>query len=208
MPRKRAGITKGKRWQDFASMSPDEFAKLPVADKAAIVDKLAGTVNKRYKRFLADDNLTPAVRELMEGGGKISSAKKTKSGDVDTFSLNVEFNRAQRFLNRLTSSAAGFRQWRDHIMEGLAKNGIKFSKSQFKEFWRLYDEIAERDRRLEERKVRYLIMKFIVELMTDRKTKLTPEEIIKAGKARLEELYKAEIDREKAEEAELMALTP
>lgn len=192
MPRKQVGFVKGKTWQELAEMDTTAFNTLSVSERKAVIDKVAHTVNLRLKRFLAKDEVTPAVRELADSGGRITARGKTEK------ELTTEFARAKRFLNRKTSSRSGWSDTQNKIMDSLREQGINLkTKKQFRDFWRLYNELSENDPIFEDRKTRYATMEILRREITKRgKKRLSNEEILQLARNRLDELYRAQKDAE------------
>ncbi len=189
MPRKRVGFVNGKSWQDFAEMDTTAFNALSVDERKAVIDKMAHTVNLRLKRFLSRDEEPPAVRELVDSGGRISAYQKTEK------QLTTEFARAKRFLNRETSSRKGVARWENNVMKSLREQGINLrTKKQFKEFWSIYNQISKNDPMFEDRKARYDIMEEIAREVRRTKKKLSPDEILQIAKRRLDTLYREQRD--------------
>lgn len=194
MPRKAVKELRGKTWQDFAEMSTQDFNALSVPVRQAIVDKLGHVANTRYNRFLRSDTITPAVRELQQSGGRITAADKTEKG------LATEFARAKRFITRKTSTRSGWSETKHNIIKSLADNGIKIkSMKQFDEFWKLYNELAEEDSALEDKKTRYRVMKELADAVRRKPKKGETEDerterILTAMRNRLSDIYKERID--------------
>ena len=188
MPRKAVGAVRGTKWESYAEMSTEAFNALSMPERQAIVDKLAHVANGRYNRFLKADEITPAVRELTESGGTISSGGKGEKA------LTTEFSRAKRFLNRKTSSRSGWSETKKSIMESLREQGVNIrTMKQFREFWKIYNEISDNDPAFEDKKTRYNIMEVIAQQVRKRK-KLSEDEILAIAKNRLHDLYKAQQD--------------
>lgn len=198
MPRKQVGFVKGKTWQELAEMDTTAFNTLSVDERKAVIDKVAHTVNLRLKRFLDKDEVTPAVRELVDSGGRVTARDKTEK------ELTTEFARAKRFLNRKTSSRSGWGDTQNKIMDSLREQGINLkTKKQFRDFWKLYNELSENDPMFEDRKTRYAVMEILKREVTKRgKKRLTNEEILQLAKNRLDELYKAQKDAEAQADAQ------
>lgn len=197
MPRKAVKELSGKTWKDFTEMSTDTFNALSVDVRKAIIDKLAHTVNARVKRFEKSDEDTPALRELYDSGGKVTAHEKDEKG------LATEFARAKRFLGRKTSSAAGWAETKRDIRASLKEQGINIrTNKQFREFWKIYNEISDNDPAFEDRKTRYAIMDVIAREVRRTKRKLTEAEILQLAKNRLHELYKAQKDAEAEADAQ------
>lgn len=196
MPRKARGAVAGKNWQYYAEMDTDTFNTLSVDERKAIIDKMAHTVNARVNRFIKVDEITPAVRELIDSGDRITARGKDEKG------LATEFSRAKRFLNRKTSSRSGWSETKNHIKESLKEQGIVIrTNKQFREFWKIYNELSENDPIFEDRKTRYHIMEVIAREVRKRK-KLTQDEILQIAKDRLHELYRAQKDAEREADAQ------
>lgn len=196
MPRKARGSVAGKSWQFYAEMDTDSFNTLSVDERKAIIDKLGHTVNSRLNRFIKSDEITPAVRELIDSGGRVTARDRDEKG------LASEFARAKRFLNRKTSSRSGWSETKSKIRDSLKEQGINLrTNKQFKEFWRIYNDLSENDPIFEDKKTRYHVMELIAREVRKRK-KLTQEEILALAKRRLDELYRAQKDAEAEADAQ------
>lgn len=198
MPRKARSAVSGKSWRDFAEMDTTAFNALSVDERKAVIDKLAHTVNSRLNRFVKADDITPAVRELIDSGDRITAHGKDEKG------LATEFSRAKRFLSRKTSTRSGWAETQNHIMESLKEQGINLkTKKQFREFWKIYNEVRGKDPKFEDRKTRYAVMDTIKrEIKKTGKKRLSEEEIIQVAKNRLDELYRAQKDAEAEADAQ------
>lgn len=187
MPRKAVASVKGKTWQEFAEMSTQDFNTLSVAERQAIIDKVGHAANTRYQRFIKSDEITPAVREMIDSGGRITAHGKTEG------QLATEFARAKRFLTRKTSTRSGWSDTKKQIIKSLKENGVNIkTMKQFKKFWKVYNELSENDSRLEDKKARYKVMEEIANNI--RKGNMDFDAMIDAALARLDEIYRAGID--------------
>lgn len=120
--------------EDILNLSPQQIARLNEKEIRAATTILGSAANKRLKRALTKDTLSPAIRGMQRSGGKISV-----SGKMNINQVRAEFYRAKSFMEAKTSTAKGFQK---STAEFASRIGVKnISKEESNAFWDIYSRI-------------------------------------------------------------------
>lgn len=166
---KQPSIVSGMTIVDILSMDETRFNALSASDLRKITGRLVSAGNKRMRTLEKDPNKSPALRQLEESGGKLSTKGKTLN------ELRHEFMRAKTFLESKTSKASEWKKVQKQILESLKKEGINPSKIDMGTFWKVYNRITTTEGKFTERRLRY---KVFSEIDTQIKDGRTVEEIV------------------------------
>ena len=130
---------KGVKADDIANMSISELNSLSKSDLSKAVSRLASVANKRLNLFIKKDIETPATISAEKSGGRFSTKGKNLN------QLRSEFIRAKKFLSLKTSTARGYKKFRNDFFNRVkAKSNIRLNitDDQLSRFWRIYDKTA------------------------------------------------------------------
>lgn len=138
------------RYETVNSMTEQEL-------KEAIT-KMGNTINRRLKGFERRGEVSPAVYNLQESGGKIS----VKGKDVNQ--LRAEYIRARDFLKAKTSTQKGYYNTLDRIKYGLHKEGIDLTRRQVMDVMKTYTKVKNESPKGRLSDIRYNVIDYIREL--------------------------------------------
>lgn len=177
------------KWQQLLNMDENQFNRLSEQEMRLAVRALSIETGKRVRELesIEDDFISPALTRIRRSGGKISSSGKNLN------QLRREFTRAAAFLKDQTSTVQSFKHFRSDLEYELQKNGVPLTESQYKRFWKAYNELTEQHKDIENiRSFKYEVMRDIIEQVDNG---ANPDEIVENfekevdGKTRLQELY-------------------
>lgn len=137
---RRRDFLKGKSFEYFLNLTPDEFAKMQQKGNEwmlrASVTSMASAVNKRLKSFEKRGIITPATTYIHEKfGPKISVRDMAKGQLVSTFFELKGFGEAE------TSTIAGWNRVKQKVTEKMADEGIEITDVDYDDYWSAFDDI-------------------------------------------------------------------
>lgn len=149
-------IVTGKSVEDILNM---DVSKLTESELRKITGRLVSAGNKRARRMMAKDVMSPALNILQDTGGMLSTRGKSIN------QLRAEFKRAKNFLQSETSSLAGYKKVKKETMAQLKKEGIKISDKEWDVFWRAYEELKKQDPSIAVKGLKYEVLQEISKIM-------------------------------------------
>lgn len=166
---------------DFLSMNDSQLRKA--------VGVLRDTAHKRYKRIKEGIGDTQATQSLERSGGEISVK------GLSFNELRKEFIRAKNFLQMKTSTVSNYRKIEVKTLKELKKRGVSMTREQYKNFWKIYEDVKERDPMVADRQYKYKILDYISSNMED----MTSDDLINNALDRLRESYEMSQSHEDTE---------
>lgn len=139
---KRSEFLKGKSFDYFLNLTPDEFAKMQIKGNEwklrASVTSMASTVNKRLKAFAIKGIITPATEYIHKKfGPKISVSDMTQGQLVSTYFELKGFGEAE------TSTIKGWNNVKERVQRRLEDEGITISDLDYDDLWTAFDKVIE-----------------------------------------------------------------
>lgn len=183
---KQPSLVSGMSVQDILNMDIETFNKLNKSDLRKVVGRLVSAGNKRLRSFERAGESSPATRHVVKSGGAFS----TKGKDVNA--LRAEFARAKNFMQSKTGTRKGWKQVKKEVTEGLKKQGVKMSESQFNEVWKAYEELKELSPEVATRGLKYSVLKDVANMVTD--TNNSADEIAAAMHENLSRIYEEQAE--------------
>lgn len=178
---KKPSFTSGKSITDLMSMDLDDFLKLDTKQLKEVTSRLASAGNKRI-RNLEKGNNSPALRSVHKSGGNFSVKGK------DLNSLRSEYVRAKLFLEAETSTVKGWNKVKQRSIDEMEKvSGVKITKEQFDDYWKMYEKLKEANRSVGERQFKYTTLDKLADMMNN--TKKTPDVIVETIAKQLNKIY-------------------
>lgn len=147
----------GKSIEELMDMPQEEFETLSKKDLRSVVQRLASAANKRVDRMQKKGISSPALRQLLENGGRVSTKGK------DLAALRAEFTRAKNFLQSQTSTISGYNEFVQNNIDALKEYDVDIDKKNFEDFWRVFDRIKEMDPSIENSAFKYNIMQALAD---------------------------------------------
>lgn len=147
----------GKSIEELMNIPQEEWETLSKKDMRSVVQRLASAANKRVDRMQKKGISSPALRQLLENGGRVSTKGK------DLAALRAEFTRAKNFLQSQTSTISGYNEFVQNNIDALKEYDIDIDKKNFEDFWRVFDRIKEMDPSVENSALKYNIMQAIAD---------------------------------------------
>ena len=147
----------GKSIEELMNIPQDEWEGLSKKDMRSVVQRLASAANKRVDRMQKNGISSPALRQLLENGGRVSTKGK------DLAALRAEFARAKNFLQSETSTISGYNKFVQDNIDALKEHDVDIDKKNFEDFWRVFDRIKEMDPSVENSALKYNIMQAIAD---------------------------------------------
>lgn len=182
---KQPSIVSGMMIQDIMNMDIDTFNKLNTSDMRKVVGRLVSAGNKRLRSFERAGESSPATRHVEKSGGVFS----TKGKDLNA--LRAEYTRAKNFLQSKTGTRKGWKQVKNETIAGLKKHGVEMPESLFNDVWKSYEELKELSPEVANRGLKYLILKYIANMMVD--TNKSADEIAAALHEKLSQIYEEQV---------------
>lgn len=178
---KQPSIVSGMSVQDILNMDIDTFNKLNTSDLRKVVGRLVSAGNKRLRSFERSGESSPATRHVAKSGGAFS----TKGKDLNA--LRAEYTRAKNFMQAKTGTRKGWKQVKKETIQGLKKQGVEMSESQFDDVWKAYENLKELSPEVANRGLKYSVLKDVADMVTD--TDKSAEEIATALHDNLSQIY-------------------
>lgn len=178
---KQPSYVSGMSIQDILNMDIETFNKLNKADLQKVVGRLVSAGNKRLRSFERAGESSPATRHVQKSGGKFS----TKGKDLNA--LRAEYTRAKNFMQSKTGTRKGWKQVKKETIQGLKKQGVNMTESQFDDVWRAYEELKELSPEVANRGMKYAVLKDVADMVTD--TDKSADEIAVAMHDNLSHIY-------------------
>lgn len=147
----------GKSIEELMNIPQEEWEGLSKKDMRSVVQRLASAANKRVDRMQKKGISSPALRQLLENGGRVSTKGK------DLAALRAEFTRAKNFLQSQTSTISGYNEFVQNNIDALNEHGVDIDKKNFEDFWRVFDRLKEMDPSVENSALKYKIMQAIAD---------------------------------------------
>lgn len=139
---KRSEFLKGKSFDYFVNLTPDEFAKMQQAGNEwmlrASVTSMASTVNKRLKEFAKRGIDTPATNYIHNKFGP-----KIRVGDMTQGQLVSTYFELKGFGEAETSTIKGWNIVKNKVQERLEDEGITISDVDYDDLWEAFDKVLE-----------------------------------------------------------------
>lgn len=168
-------------YKQYMNMDLTDFLSMDRAELIKGVSVLGKVVNSRYKSLKKTVGSTPATESLISSGGLINAKNKTYN------QLRAEFVRAKNFLEKKSSSISGYKKIINQTINTLSKQGVDISKSQFNDFWNIYEKVKERDPMVADRQYRYKILENITTNMEN----MSPDEVVNNALNEMTRLYES-----------------
>lgn len=175
--------------KQYLNMGLSDFLSMNQRQLKRAVGSLRDATHKRYKRIKSSIGDTQATRKLEKSGGEIS----TKGLDLN--SLRREFIRAKNFLEMKTSTVSGYKKMETVTLKELEKRGIAMTRDQYKDFWKIYEDVKERDPMVADKQYKYKILDFISSNMED----MSSDDLINNALNKLRESYEMSQSHEDTE---------
>lgn len=170
-------------------MGLNEFLSLNTSQLKKAVGTLRDVSAKRYRRLKEKVGDTQATMALEKSGGLISTKGKTLG------ELRKEFIRAKTFLEKKTSTVSGYRKMEKAIITSLKTKGIEMSAQQYREFWRLYEQVKELDPMIADKQYKYKILEYINSNMNE----MNSDDLVTNALNKLRESYEMSQSHEDTE---------
>ena len=177
---KQKSIVSGKTIEDIINMPETKFNKLKEKQMKLVVGRLVSAVNKRLRRFKKRGITTPATRALEKSGGKLS----VKGKNLDE--LRKEFKRAREFLEKETSTQAGYKKVQQKIVHTLEDRGHNINIEQLDDMFEVWNDLVELDPSIELNRNKYELWEDIANM--DNSVDVT-DRVLQA-KDKYDQLYK------------------
>lgn len=178
---KQPSLVSGMSVQDILNMDIGTFNKLNASDLRKVVGRLVSAGNKRLRSFERAGESSPATRHVAKSGGAFS----TKGKDLNA--LRAEYTRAKNFMQAKTGTRRGWKQAKKETVEGLRKQGVGMTESQFDDIWTAYEELKELSPEVANRGLKYSVLKEVADMVTD--TDKSADEIATAIHENLSRIY-------------------
>lgn len=178
---KKPSIVSGMSVQDILNMDIETFNKLNTSDLRKVVGRLVSAGNKRLRSFERAGESSPATRHVEKSGGAFS----TKGKDLNA--LRAEYTRAKNFMQAKTGTRKGWKQVKKETIQGLRKQGVEMSESQFEDVWTAYEDLKEISPEVANRGLKYSVLKDVADMVTN--TDKSADEIATALHENLSEIY-------------------
>lgn len=139
---RRRDFLKGKSFEYFLNLTPDEFSKMQQHGNEwmlrASVTAMASAVNKRLKSFEKKGIVTPATNYIREKfGPKISVRDMTQVQLVSTYFELKGFGETE------TSTIKGWNIVKTKVQDRLYDEGITISDVDYYDLWTAFDKVLE-----------------------------------------------------------------
>lgn len=178
---KQPSIVSGMTVQDILNMDINTFNKLNTSDMRKVVGRLVSAGNKRLRSFERAGESSPATRHVEKSGGVFS----TKGKDLNA--LRAEYTRAKNFLQSKTGTRKGWKQVKNETIQGLKKQGVEMTESQFNDVWTAYEDLKELSPEVSNRGLKYAVLKDVADMVTG--TNKSADEIATALHKDLSRIY-------------------
>ncbi len=178
---KQPSIVSGMSVQAILNMDMETFNKLNTSELRKVVGRLVSAGNKRLRSFEKKGESSPAIRHVLRSGGAFS----TKGKDLNA--LRAEYTRAKNFMQAKTGTLKGWKQVKKETIQGLKKQGVEMTASQFDDVWKAYEELKELSPEVANRGLKYSVLKDVVDMVTD--TDKSADEIATALHENLSNIY-------------------
>lgn len=178
---KQPSFVSGMSVQDILNMDIQTFNKLNASDLRKVVGRLVSAGNKRLRSFERAGESSPATRHVVKSGGAFS----TKGKDLNA--LRAEYTRAKNFMQAKTGTRKGWKQVKKETIQGLRKQGVEMTESQFEDVWKAYEDLKELSPEVANRGLKYSVLKDVADMVTD--TDKSADEIATAIHENLSEIY-------------------
>lgn len=183
---KQPSYVSGMSVQDILNMDIETFNKLKKTDLQKVVGRLVSAGNKRLRSFERAGESSPATRHVQKSGGKFS----TKGKDLNA--LRAEYTRAKNFMQSKTGTRKGWKQVKKETIQGLKKQGVNMTESQFNDVWKVYEELKELSPEVANRGMKYAVLKDVADIVTD--TDKSADEIVVAMHDNLSHIYEEQAE--------------
>lgn len=181
---KQPSIVSGMSVQDILNMDIDKFNKLNTSDLRKVVGRLVSAGNKRLRSFERAGESSPATRHVAKSGGAFS----TKGKDLNA--LRAEYTRAKNFMQSKSGTRRGWKQVKKETIQGLKKQGVEMSESQFEDVWKAYEELKELSPEVANRGLKYSVLKDVANMVSD--TEKSADEIATVLHDNLSQIYETQ----------------
>lgn len=162
----------GYTLQQILNMDEYTLTHLSEDKQRAIAKQLGTAANRRIKAMERKAENSPALRGVMDSGGKFTfKGKSYQDTQNDT-------SRALQFLKHKTSTLKGWDKVKDETTKTIKKLGFSLTKEQWDVFWESYSKVAQKKPNAKMKEVKYEVWKEIHAEMED--TSKSPEEIAKS----------------------------
>lgn len=178
---KQPSIVSGKSVQDILNMDIQVFNKLNASDLRKVVGRLVSAGNKRLRSFERAGESSPATRHVVKSGGVFSTKGKNLN------ELRAEYVRAKNFLQAKTGTRKGWKQVKKETIQGLEKQGVQMTESQFEDVWKAYEDLKELSPDVANRGLKYSVLKDVADMVKD--TNKSADEIATAIHDNLSQIY-------------------
>lgn len=178
---KKPSLVSGMSVQDILNMDIETFNRLNMSDLRKVVGRLVSAGNKRLRSFERAGERSPATRHVEKSGGAFS----TKGKDLNA--LRAEYARAKNFMQAKTGTRKGWKQVKKETIQGLRKQGVEMSESQFEDVWTAYEDLKEISPEVANRGLKYSVLKDVADMVTN--TDKSADEIATALHENLSEIY-------------------
>lgn len=178
---KQPSIVSGMTVKGILNIGIETFNKLKTSAMRLVVGRLVSAGNKRLRSFERAGESSPATRHVYNSGGVFS----TKGKDLNE--LRAEYVRAKNFLESKTGTLKGWRQVKKETIQGLKKQGVEMTESQFNDVWKAYEELKELSPEVANRGLKYSVLKEVADMVADKDK--SADEIATAIHDNLSQIY-------------------
>lgn len=124
------------KYSDILKIDIEDISKMSRSELAKTVKTLGDVANKRLNRAMTKTDISPAVKSLLNSGGKVKTGGKTRN------QLLSEYKRVSQFLQNKTSTQIGYRRVKKEFE---ARIGGSITPEQTKSLWGVYNKITSLD---------------------------------------------------------------
>lgn len=179
--------------QQYLDMDITEFNKMNKDEMRQAVITMARSANRAIRSFDVDPNdpeadafgVSPAMRALAEGGGKITTSGKSTLNE-----LRAEFMRAKGFLESKTGTGEKWESVKEQTITSLEELGVETTDKEWDTMWKAYEILKERSPEVATKGLKYSVLAEIANLATDKRR--TARSIARAMENKLTDIYESE----------------
>ena len=178
---KNKSIVSGLSVDEILNMDYKKINKLSKTDMQKITGRLVSAGNKRLRRFIESEDISPATRKILSAGKQGYDAKnKTKEELKEDYEntrfstknkslqeLKEEFKRIKNFMQNETGTRKGWEDVKDRTLDTLKEHGIDIDKKDFNKFWEVYEKLSELDPSVENYAFKYEVLEEIKERLNE-----------------------------------------
>lgn len=177
-----ASKIKGTSTAQLLKTDPKDLVKMNEKELRAVVSRMADAANKRINRLEQSGISSQALAGYHRAGSEKFSTK-----GLNLNQLRGEYSRIKAFMTAETGTIKGAKTVEQKVISGLSERGVDISPEQYKDFWRAYEKLKERDASVKTNNLKYKVLQEINNEMTG--DVMSIDEIVNNIEARLDQLY-------------------